>query len=130
MAKQLSLNFTFTTLEPTSFCTLEAASVATFGVPRLCESCKRFIDAVEMGNEAPKQSDGVATAFEFVFESRSDAVDFRRPPLYIQLSQLERIHALRTVSGEGDSTSVSTTVAALEDEYTDADLSYSWRRTG
>jgi hypothetical protein len=34
----------------------------------------------------------------------------------------ERIHALRTVSGEGDSALVSATVAALEDAYTDADL--------
>jgi hypothetical protein len=61
---------------------------------------------------------------EFVFapESRSDAVDFRRPPLHLQLSQLKRIHVLRTVSGEGDSASVSATVAALEDAYTDADL--------
>jgi hypothetical protein len=61
---------------------------------------------------------------EFVFasESRSDAVDCRRPPLHLQLSQLKRIHALRTVSGEGDSASVSATVAALEDAYTDADL--------
>jgi hypothetical protein len=31
-------------------------------------------------------------------------------------------HALRTVSGEGDSSSVSATVAALEDADTDADL--------
>jgi hypothetical protein len=61
---------------------------------------------------------------EFVFApvSRSDAVDFRRPPLYLQLSQLKRIHALRTVSREGDSASVSATVSALEDAYTDADL--------
>ncbi len=61
---------------------------------------------------------------EFVFapESRSDAVDFRRPPLHLQLSQLKWIHALRTVSGEGDSASVSATVAALEDACTDADL--------
>jgi hypothetical protein len=50
-------------------------------------------------------------------------IDFRRPPLHLELSQLKRIHALRTVSGEGDSASVSTsTVAALEDAYTDADL--------
>jgi hypothetical protein len=34
----------------------------------------------------------------------------------------ERIHALRTVSGEGDSALVSATVATLEDAYTDADL--------
>jgi hypothetical protein len=34
----------------------------------------------------------------------------------------ERIHALRTVSGEGDSALVSANVAALEDAYTDADL--------
>jgi hypothetical protein len=34
-----------------------------------------------------------------------------------------RIHALRTVSGEGDSASVSTSsVATLKDAYTDADL--------
>jgi hypothetical protein len=61
---------------------------------------------------------------EFVFapESRSDAVDFRRPPLHLQLSQLTRINALRTVSGEGDSASVFATAAALEDAYTVADL--------
>jgi hypothetical protein len=61
---------------------------------------------------------------EFVFapESLSDAVDFRSPFLYLQLSQLERIHALRTTSGKGGSASVSATVAALEDAYTDADL--------
>jgi hypothetical protein len=38
--------------------------------------------------------------FFFAPESRSDAVDFRRPPLHLQLSQLKRIHALRTVSGD------------------------------
>ena len=70
--------------------------------------------------------------FAFAPESRSDAVDFRRPPLHLQLSQLKRIHAFRTVSGDGDSASVSATVAALEDAYTDADLfetSDSWRRS-
>jgi hypothetical protein len=46
-------------------------------------------------------------------ESRSDTVDLRRPPLHLQLCQLKRIHALRTVSGKGDSASVSVTVAAL-----------------
>jgi hypothetical protein len=51
-----------------------------------------------------------------------DLVDFRHPPLHLQLSQLKRIHALRTVSGEGDTESVSATAAALEDAYTDADL--------
>jgi hypothetical protein len=61
---------------------------------------------------------------ELVFapESRADAVDSRRPPLHLQLSQLKWIHALRTVSGEGDTPSVSATVAALEDAYTDDDL--------
>jgi hypothetical protein len=43
-------------------------------------------------------------------------------PLHLQLSQLKRIHALRTVSGEEDSASVSATAAALKDAYTDADL--------
>jgi hypothetical protein len=60
--------------------------------------------------------------FGFTPESRSDAVDFRSPSLHLQLSQLERIHALRTVSGNGDSASLSSTVVALEDVYTDADL--------
>jgi hypothetical protein len=58
----------------------------------------------------------------FAPEFRSDAVDFLRTPQHLQLSQLKQIHALRTVSGDGDSASVSATVAALEDAYTDADL--------
>jgi hypothetical protein len=69
--------------------------------------------------------DGAAVDhIEFVFapESRSHAVDFRRPPLHLQLSQLRRIHAPRNVSDEGGSTSVSGAVAALEDAYTEADL--------
>jgi hypothetical protein len=45
-----------------------------------------------------------------------------RPPLHLQLSQHKRIHALRTVSEEGDSASVSPFVAALKDAYTDVDL--------
>jgi hypothetical protein len=52
------------------------------------------------------------TEFVFAPESLSDAVNFRRPPLHLQLCQLKRIHALRTVSGECDSASVSATVAA------------------
>jgi hypothetical protein len=58
----------------------------------------------------------------FAPESRSDAVDFCRQPLHLQLSQLKWIQALRTVSGEGDSASVSATVAAFEDAYTHADF--------
>jgi hypothetical protein len=65
---------------------------------------------------------GDPIGFVFAPESRSDAVDLRRPPLHLQLSQLKRIHALRTVSGKGDSAFVSATVAALEDVCTDADL--------
>jgi hypothetical protein len=53
--------------------------------------------------------------------SRSDAVDFRRLPLYLQLSQPKRIQALHNVSGERDSALMSATVVALEDAYTDAD---------
>jgi hypothetical protein len=71
--------------------------------------------------DASKGSDPID--FVFAPEYRSDAVDFRCPPLHLQLSQLTRIHALRTVSGEGDSASVSTsTVAAHAVAYTDADL--------
>jgi hypothetical protein len=42
--------------------------------------------------------------------------------LHLQHSQLNRIHALRSVSGEGDIAAVSATVAALEGAYTNADL--------
>jgi hypothetical protein len=55
------------------------------------------------------------SVFDFAPESCSDAVDFRRPPLHLQLSQLKQIHALRTVSVERDSESVPL-------PYTDADL--------
>ncbi len=45
------------------------------------------------------------------------------PPIewHLQQSPLKRIPALRTVSGEWDSASVSATVATLEDACTDAD---------
>jgi hypothetical protein len=87
----------------------------------------RSVFTVEQANLALTAAFDATAAgdpIEFVFapESRSDAVDFRRPPMHLQLSQLKRIHALRTVSGEGDSASVSATVAALEDACTDADL--------
>jgi hypothetical protein len=88
----------------------------------------RSVFTAEQANLAPtatldasKGSDPID--FVFAPKYRSDAVDFRRPPLHLQLSQLKRIHALRTVSGERGSASVSTsTVAALEDAYTDTDL--------
>jgi hypothetical protein len=88
----------------------------------------RSVSTLEQANLAPtatldasKGSDPID--FVFAPEYRSDAVDFRRPPLHLQLSQLKRIHALRTVSGEGGSASVSSsTVAALDDAYTDDDL--------
>jgi hypothetical protein len=73
--------------------------------------------------DASKGNDPIDSVF--AHESRSDTVDFRRLllPLHLQLSQLRRIHALRTISGEGDSASVSTsTVAILEDAYTDANV--------
>jgi hypothetical protein len=60
--------------------------------------------------------------FDFTLKCRSSAVDSCRPPLHYQLSQLKRIYALRTVHEEGDSASVSATVAALEEAYTGADL--------
>jgi hypothetical protein len=53
---------------------------------------------------------GDTIEFVFAVDSRADAVDLRRPPLHLQLSQLKRIHALRTVSGEGDSASASATI--------------------
>jgi hypothetical protein len=92
----------------------------------------RSVFTVEQANLALTAAFNASTAgerIEFVFtrESRSDAVDFLRPP--IQLSQLKRIHALGTVSGEEDFASVSATVAALEVACTDA-LSDSWGRTG
>jgi hypothetical protein len=88
----------------------------------------RSVSTLEQANLAPtatldatKRSDPID--FVSAPEHHSDAVDFRRPPLHLQLSQLKRIHALCTVSGEGDSASMSTsTVAALADAYTDADL--------
>jgi hypothetical protein len=87
----------------------------------------RSVFSVEQANLALTAIFDASTGndpIEFVFipESRSDAVDFRRQPLRLQLSQLKRFHAPRTVSGEWDSASVSTTVAPLEDAYTDADL--------
>jgi hypothetical protein len=87
----------------------------------------RSVFTVEQANLALTTAFDASTAgdpIELVFapESRSNAVDFRRPPLQLQLSQLKRIHALRNVSGEGDPASVSSTVAAFEDAYTDADL--------
>jgi hypothetical protein len=86
----------------------------------------RSVLTVEQANLALTvafDASAVGGPIEFVIapESRSDAADFRRPPLHLQLSQLKRIHALRIVSGEGDSASVSATVAALEDACTDAD---------
>jgi hypothetical protein len=45
-------------------------------------------------------------------------LDIRHPPLHLQLSQLKLIHAVRTVPG----VYVSTTIAALEDAYTNANL--------
>jgi elongation factor 4 len=41
---------------------------------------------------------------------------------HFQLSHVKRIHPLCTILGEGDSTSVSVAVAALEDAYTDTHL--------
>jgi hypothetical protein len=55
----------------------------------------------------------------------SDAdLHFKALPLKLQfqLFQLKQIHALCTVSGEGDSAFVSATIAALADACTDADL--------
>jgi hypothetical protein len=51
------------------------------------------------------------------------ALRSKAPPIewHLQLSLLKRIHALHTVSGEGDSF-LSAVVTALEDAYTDADL--------
>jgi hypothetical protein len=48
------------------------------------------------------------------------ALHSKAPPIewHLQLSQLKRIHALHTVSGKGDSSSASDTVAAPEDAYT------------
>jgi hypothetical protein len=87
----------------------------------------RPVSTVEQANLALTAAFDATAAgdhIEFVLapESQSDAVDFRHPPLHLRLSQLKRIHALRTVSGEGDSAYVSATVAALEDAYADADL--------
>jgi hypothetical protein len=87
----------------------------------------RSVFTVEQANlavNAAFDASAASVLIEFVFapESRSDAVDFRRPPLHLQLSQLNRIRAIRTDSGGGNSASVSLTVAALEDAYTDADL--------
>jgi hypothetical protein len=85
----------------------------------------RSVFTAEQANPALAAAFNASAAgerIEFVFnrESRSDAVDFRHPP--IQLSQLKRIQALRTVSGEGDSASVPATVAALEGACTVANL--------
>jgi hypothetical protein len=41
---------------------------------------------------------------------------------YILRSKLKRMHTLRTVSGEGNSASVSVSIAAIEDAYTESDL--------
>jgi hypothetical protein len=60
-----------------------------------------------------------------ICKTASDAdLHSKAPPieLQFQLSQLKQIHALCTVSGEGDSAFVSTGLAALEDVYTDAHL--------
>jgi hypothetical protein len=64
----------------------------------------------------------VGDLIELVFarESRPDAINFRPPSLHIQLSPLNRF-TLFVPSRGGDYASVST-VAALEDAYTDADL--------
>jgi hypothetical protein len=62
----------------------------------------RSVLTVEHANLAPTatlDASNRSDPIDFVFapESRCDAVDFRHPPLHLLLSQLKRIHALRTV---------------------------------
>jgi hypothetical protein len=59
----------------------------------------------------------ISPLFSTLVQSRR-GLDIRHPPLHLQLSQLKLIHAVRTVPG----VYVSTTIAALEDAYTNANL--------
>lgn len=59
---------------------------------------------------------------EFALEPLTEAVSHRRPPLHLQLSQLQRIHAVRVASGEDVTSAIDNALSDLKATVTDDEL--------